>query len=56
MLHSMVVLKQDMRLEASLCLVLHNMVVLVWKTGKSDHTTEEVFVAYTGEANKKGKS
>ena len=56
MLHSMVVLKQDMRLEASLCLVLHNMVVLVWKIGKSNHMTEEVLVAYTGEANKKGKS
>ena len=33
-----------------------NAVVLVWAMGKSDHTTEETFVAYTGGVNKKGKS
>ena len=56
MLHSMAVLEQGMGLEASLCLVLHNAVVLVWEMGKSDHMAEEVPVTYTGEVNKKGKS
>ena len=56
MLHSMVVLEQDMRLEAFLCPVLHNAVVLVWEMGKFDHTIEEVLVTYIGEVNKKGKS
>ena len=52
----MVVLEQGMKLEASLCLVLHNATVLVWEMGKSDHTVKEVLVAYTDEVNKKGKS
>ena len=52
----MAILEQDMKFEASLCPILHNAVVLVWKTGKSDHTTQEVPVAYTNEVNKKGKS
>ena len=52
----MVVLEQDMKLEAVMCLVLHNAVVLVWAMGKSDHTAEETSMAYTGEVNKKGKS
>ena len=52
----MAVLEQGMKLEASLCPILHNAVVLVWKTGKSNHTTQEVPVAYTNEVNKKGKS
>ena len=56
MLHSMAVLEYDMRLEASLCLVLHNMTILAWKTGKYDHMAEEVSLAYTGEVNKKDKS
>ena len=56
MLHSMVVLEQGMGLEASLCPILHNATVLVWETGKSDHTIDEVFVAYTGEVNKRGMS
>ena len=56
MLHSMDVLEQDMRLEASLYLVLHNATVLVWETGKFDHMAKKVHVAYTGEVNKKGKS
>ena len=54
--HTMVVLEQGMKLEASLCPVLYNTTVLVWKTGKSDDTTEEAPVAYIGEVNKKGKS
>ena len=45
-----------MRLEASLCLVLHNTTILVWELGKSDHMVEEVPVTYTSEVNKKGKS
>ena len=52
----MVVLEQGMKLEASLCPVLYNTTVLVWKTGKSDDMTEEAPVAYIGEVNKKGKS
>ena len=56
MLHSMVVLEQGIGLEASLCPVLHNEIVLVWEMGKSDHMAEEVPVAYTSEMNKKGKS
>ena len=56
MLHNMAVLEQDMRLEASLFLVQHNMAILVWEMGKSDHTTEEMLMAYTSEVNKKGKS
>ena len=52
----MVVLEQGMELEASLCPVLHNAVVLVWEMGKSDHMAKEVPVAYTSEMNKKGKS
>ena len=51
----MVVLEQGMKLEASLCLILHNATVLVWEMGKSDHTVKEVLVAYTDEVNKKGK-
>ena len=51
----MVVLEQDIRLEASLCPVLHNATVLVWETGKSNHATEDVPMNYTGEVNKKGK-
>ena len=52
----MVILKQDLRVEASLCMILHNVVVLIWKTGKYDHMTDEVPMAYIGEVNKKGKS
>ena len=52
----MVVLEQGMKLEASLCSVPHNTIVLVWKVGKFDHTAKEVIVAYTAKANKKGKS
>ncbi|RVW12812.1 Serine/threonine-protein phosphatase 2A 65 kDa regulatory subunit A alpha isoform [Vitis vinifera] len=53
MLHRMVVLEQDMRQEASLCPVQHNMVVLVWEASKSDQMVEEVPVAHIGEVNKK---
>ena len=56
MLHSIIVLEQGMGLEASLCPVLHNVVVLVWEMGKSDHMDEEVFVAYTAKVDKKDKS
>ena len=56
MLHSMAVLEQGMGLEASLCPILHNVVVLVWEMGKSDHTADEVLVAYTGQVNKRGTS
>ena len=56
MLHNMAILEQDMRLEASLCLVQHNTTILVWEMGKFDHTTEEMLMAYTSEVNKKGKS
>ena len=35
-----------MRLEVFLCPVLHNIVVLEWKTGKFDHTIKEVLMAY----------
>ena len=55
-LDTMVVLEQGMKLEAFLCPVLYNTTVLVWKTGKSNDTTEEAPVAYIGEVNKKGKS
>ena len=51
MLHSMAILEHDMRLETSLCPVLHNTIVLVWETSKSDHMAENVPVAYTGEVN-----
>ena len=52
----MAVLEQDMGPEALRCPILHNMVVLVWEMDKSNHTTEEVLMAYTSEVKKKGKS
>ena len=52
----MAILEHGMKLEVSLCLIQHTMTILVWEMGKSNHTIEEVLVAYTNEVNKRGKS
>ena len=52
----MAVLEHGMKLEVSLCPVQHTMTILVWEMGKSDHTTEEVLMAYFDEVNKKCNS